>query len=176
MNEWVRERIRELEALRHREVVGWRGVEMALRERGDDGYPVFSDQALPVLQLHLLDVQFAKGAALQIATYQDDDEWGLRGRPAEALREEGWVGIFRCRDLAELPCGVVADVKIEMSNRSNIARIRLSIGSGDELVFVAGEAHEHTGGTVRFVRNDESVLVFRSPADEAAIPWIRSRP
>ena len=173
MTGWVNDRVRELEAVRGGEVVHWRAVEMALRDVGGDGLPQFHDDALPVLQLGVIHVTFADHDSIALQTYQDNDECGIFSMVPDApLSSFLDDGIFRTRDLDELPRGTIEDVQVQLSERGNISRVTLSFGNGTTILLVAGEAYEQMDGPLRFARDDESILVFRSPSDESAIPWI----
>ncbi|MEA2464311.1 MAG: hypothetical protein QOJ98_2058 [Acidobacteriota bacterium] len=170
--EWVKDRVRDLHGLYGQTVMHWRAVEMAFREVGRDGLPQFQE-AVPVLQLSVIHVTFAANRKIAIQTYQDDDEWGLFYEiPDESILLDLEEGIFRSRDLHELPRGLITDVQIHLNDRGNISRVTLSVGNTTTILLVAGEAYEQTDGTLRFARDDESILVFPSAADEHAVVWV----
>src|SRR5262245_60493569 len=126
---------------------------MALREVGKDGLPQFEDAALPLLQLQVLFVELANGVAVQIITYQDNDEWGLCSNEADPHFQADAGGIFRHRELRELPRGKVADVNIGLNERDNISRVELLLVGGERVLLVAGEVYEETDGSLRVVRD-----------------------
>lgn len=51
MNEWVERQVAYLRALSGCTVLRWHGIEMALREAGEDNQPNWRDWSIPFLQL-----------------------------------------------------------------------------------------------------------------------------
>jgi hypothetical protein len=143
---------------------------MALRERGVDGKPQFEDAHVPLLQLSVIHVIFDNDSVVEIGTYQDDDEFGLCSWVTEEQLADGLDGIFRTRELAELPCGIVSNVGLGLNDRGNIADLTLTFEDGREILLVAGEVYEDWG-SLRFCRDDESVLVFSPPSDAELVDW-----
>jgi hypothetical protein len=167
---WVAERTEEFRNLAGRVVIGWDAVEMAIRENGPDGSPVFEHPDVECFQLLALDLHFDGHSALAVHTYQDDVEWGLQLDQATASEPGALSGIFRRRRLPDLPRGRVDGVRVNVSEDDNIAEVWLTI-TDRTVIFVAGEVHEQNDGSVRLVRNDESVLLFRSEEDLASTLW-----
>lgn len=85
-------------------------MQMALREEGAAGGPQFEDLALPCLQILFLGTALADGTFATIDTYQKNAVCGLRLRQAAIDRSVGWTGIYRLRELPELPVGGVESV------------------------------------------------------------------
>ncbi|MFI5932868.1 hypothetical protein [Actinoplanes sp. NPDC051494] len=170
--EWLAERVREFGDLRGRRVEAWTGVEMALRE-DVGGRPQFEDPSVPFLQLLSLSARFADGSSLDVGTYQDDNAWGLWPRPASGRDRARWEGIFRWRELPELPTGAIDDVVVT-EDEDQLAEVLLRV-RGRPLLMLAGEVYEQMDGRLTFARLDESVLVFTDPAAADSVVWGTAR-
>jgi hypothetical protein len=146
-------------------VYGWVGVEMAIREEGPSGLPQFEDPAIPFLQFSLLYAEF-ENAVLRVGTYQNDDNWGLRCDREEAIPldwSEEAGSIFRTRNLAELPRGLIEGIDPVLDSSGDLVEVTLRLALGT-VVLRAGEVHEERGGGLRIVSPDESILVSVGPA------------
>src|SRR5579871_3934685 len=86
---WVEDQDLAFRSLGGRSVARWVGTEMAVREQGPFGIPVFRDPAILYLQVCPLYLEFSDGGGRDIHTYQNDLCWGLcidplyGGAPAE---------------------------------------------------------------------------------------------
>lgn len=147
--------------LRDSVVGSWQGVEMAVRDGG------FGGPDVPCLQLWALYTD----TGTVIDTYQDDDVFGLWARPgtAVAVEEPG----YRLRALTELPTGRVGSVTVHLDG-DVLAEVRFRIG-GQDLLLIAGEAHEDRSGRLVWHRLDESVLAFTDPGAADRMRWVPPR-
>lgn len=169
--------VTEFAELRGRRIASWTGVEMALREEGPGGGPQFEDPAVPCLQLTLVGAQLVDGVFVTVSTYWSGARCGLWLR-----REFGpapdWArltgGIYRVRTLPELPAGRVDDVTVVLDDDGAVVEVVLHV-EGRPLLLMAGEVEETPRGGLRFLRRDESVLVFADPAAADPVDWIPSR-
>lgn len=160
MNDWIERQVELLRALSGSSIVRWQGIEVALRDAGENGLPVWHDASIPFLQLNRLDMTLVEGFATSIITYQNNDRWGLYrddALPPSRLLTHEPHSIFRSRLLDELPVGRVQRVAIDV-NAGDIAEVRLYI-EGREIRLWAGEVYEQSDGSLRVVPMDESVLV-----------------
>ena len=159
---WVEGHVLAFRGLAGHSVARWVGNEMAVRDKGPAGLPVFHDPAIPYLQVCPLYLEFVTGEACEIHTYQGaGDGWGLcidrvyGDAPAEGC-EEG--SIFRTRVLDELPIGLIGDVRIVQDRGGDLVEVSLPV-QGHCVTLWSGEIYEETDGALLIVRPDESVLV-----------------
>lgn len=164
MNRWVADQVAVFHTLAGNAVTRWVGVEMALREGGPSGLPQFEDPTIPFLQLHLLYAESAD-AVLRVGTYQNDATWGLCIDSVQAIPND-WPaengGIYRKRDLAELPRGLIKRVDPVLDASGDLVEVALRLALGT-VVLRAGEVYEEGDGSLRVVSPDESVLVLVVP-------------
>jgi hypothetical protein len=161
MNDWVEEQVASFRRLEGQTVVQWIGVEMALRESGQDGFPHWEDESVPMLQLSRIDLALAGGNSAKIVTYQNDDRWGLSRRdelPPVFSRRPDETSIFRTRELSELPVGKILGVLVVTDEGEDIAEVQLSI-AGHDVRMRAGEVRENNDGTLSIIGMDESILL-----------------
>lgn len=162
--------------LDQQEVVRWTGCEMALSGGGSwamdasgmatfaPGEMVWSHPGVPYLQFVDVCATLADGQTLSLRS-QFDDGSGVHGLYVEAITDEGlWrsdasSGMFRHREIAELPTGRMTIVKLRRDGAtSNVIAIDARIGS-TVVQFLSGEIHERDGGRFEVVELDESVLI-----------------
>ena len=163
-----------LQGLSH--VVGWRGVEMAVRD-GDGAEPRFGGDGVPCLVFWGLLAILDDGTARRVDTDQDDDAWGLcfsvDGPRRWKVREDG--SGYRTREVTELPIGEITVLTVRFdTGRLLVAEVLLRIGGHDGLL-MAGEPYEGQNGQLVWHRLDESVLVFTDPAGADDVSWIPER-
>lgn len=160
-SDWIDQNVKNLRSLRGRSITGWAGVEMALREVGPDGRPVWHDESVPYLQLHRLDLSLREGEVFTIVTCQNNDQWGLWGDYATAAVDpRGFEagGIYRARALVELPVGEVDDVRVLAEGTGDIAEILLIV-KDRKVSMRPAEVQEELDGSLRIIEMDECVLV-----------------
>jgi hypothetical protein len=173
MTTWLSDRTTEFEKLAGRAVVGWRGVEMALRENTTTG-PQFSDPNVPCLQLARLDLTLDATDRQTIDTYQDEVGFGLRlTASAPSSGSEEWDGIYREREI-DLPAGRINAVTVRL-DEGTVAEVAVSIGDVT-LLLIAAELYELNDGSLEWHRLDESVAVFTEPSEADKIKWLPPRP
>lgn len=173
--EWIEQQIEVLIALSGQTIASWRGVEMVFHGGENDEPAVFEHPAFPFLQFHRLEALLDTGSTCDLSTYQNDFVWGLCRYLGHApLQPEGWDGIYRYAKDPGLPTGLINEVKIWVANTGDIAEVVLGIDS-EEILFVAGEVHPSEFGPDQghVAWLDESVLVFRPPAEADTIAWGR---
>lgn len=155
-------------ALRGSRVDSWSGVEMALRETG----PQFEDPEVEFLQL--LGLRASGDTPWTVGTYQHDTAWGLWLGADPAISDDVcWTGIYRWRELPELPTGVIDHVDVVVEDEL-VAEVSLRFGTRT-LLLMAGEVHETMTGGLSYHRFDESVLAFTNPAAADRVPWVPAR-
>jgi hypothetical protein len=110
--------------------------------------------------------------------YQNDAELGLLVRPPtwpgdQPPQDEADApdGIYRFRQLTELPVGTTADVRVNLSAVGDISSVSFTV-SGAPVLLVAGEVRPRACGGLELVLDDESILVFTDPATAESVPWI----
>jgi hypothetical protein len=168
----------DFEGLRGQCIRDWVGIEMALRENVG-GRPVFQIDTVPFVQMRELTLCLDDGP-FTIETWQHDDGFALCSRRSaprlswleEMQREFGEACIYRRTELGGMPTRTVSRVELLPRALGNIDAILLAFDGGREVLLVAGEAHETMDGGLRFARADESVLVFRNPADAELLDWL----
>lgn len=168
---WVDLRDLELQSLSGHALQEWRGLRMALRERGPDGLPQFDDPEVPFLQLDSLFLKVSGYGWIKVVSYQDDDDCCLlaqRLAEAPSLREDG---IFRPDGLRVAPLGAIERVSTTRSTCGNIDSLEFLI-DGALVILVAAEAYEDHDGSLHFVRGDESIFLF---TDRQALDSLRWR-
>lgn len=160
---WIEEQVLAISDLRGRSIARWIGTEMAMREEGPGGIPLFHDPAIPYLQVCHLYLDFVEGGGRNILTYQNiwTDGWGLcidvlYGGPPDEFSEE--KSIFRTRDLKELPVGKIGIVRVSRDENGDIVEVSLEV-EGAWVTLWSGEIYEESNGGLRVVRPDESILV-----------------
>jgi hypothetical protein len=107
-----------------------------------------------------------------VQVWQDDDEFALCTERRAVDFSSGWSGIFREAELVDLPCELVSRVDVRLNDRPNVSELLLAFEHGAQILLVAGESEEQADGRLRFRRNDESVLLFRNPADAERLDWL----
>jgi hypothetical protein len=175
---WVAARADEFLGLEGQDVSGWWGVEVAFLG-GEDGWPaVFSDERAPFLQLATLGATLGAATPIVVANYQNDYGFGLLVRPPtwacdQPPQDETDApdGIYRYRQLTELPVGTTADVRVNLSAVGDISSVSFTV-SGAPVLLVAGEVRERAFRGLEFVLDDESILAFTDPAAVNSVPWI----
>ncbi|WP_156213701.1 hypothetical protein [Lentzea aerocolonigenes] len=173
---WLAGRVREFAALRGRHIESWVGVEWALREDVAGTGPQFRDPSVPCLQLWGLLATLDDDEPFGIGTYEHSTDCGLwrhEWLQPKLQNQDVWDGITRWQAFGELPTGHVDEVAVFVGS-SVVAEVLLTIG-GRPLLLMAGEASETWGDELRFVRLDESVLVFTDPAEADSISWASPR-
>lgn len=160
-------------ALRGRWIESWSAQEMALRDGEPTlGASTFHDPEVPFLQLGILHIGLEGGEVLAVTTVQDDTHFSLAIAPAHgALTPTSPEGIYRNRHLDELPCTRISRVDLQTDTAGRIAQVDLDLDDGSQLALVAGEVYEDWDGRLRFLRDDESVLLFPRRADVPRIDW-----
>lgn len=128
------------------------------------GEMVWSHPDIPYLQFVDVCATLADGQTLSLRS-QFDDGSGVHGLYVEAFTDEGFwrpdssSGIFRHREIAELPTGRMTIVKFRRDGAtSNVIAIHARIGS-TVVQFLSGEVHERDDGRFDVVELDESVLI-----------------
>ena len=148
----------QLHALIGREVRSWFGVEMAVREVGPCGLPVFHDPSVPYLQFLVLVADLGRDGFLRLATRQWKTHWSLYASRSLGLDLNGYTGIFRQRMIDELPIGQVTSLEVLRDPDGGLEAAHIQIGN-DLLHLIAGEVYEESNGTLRIqLGGDESVL------------------
>ncbi len=170
MSDYVGRQVAEFHALVSHRVEEWSGVESAIDEGPPPGFA--GPPRVPCLQLWMLVAQTDTGPR-RIVTYQNDTVWGLC-LDHELIGDGPFEGIYRERQLEELPVGVVHDARVRLDDTGDLAEVLLTVG-GKPLLLMAGEIHPTWTDELRFVRGDEEVLVFTEPGDADALPWIPRR-
>ena len=133
-----------------------------------DEDPAFTHPDLRFVQALALDLFFSDGRVLRIDTWQDDDQFALKGRQIDHKDSlhapaAGMVGLYRERVLSEFPAGVLKDVTWVCDESDRVQELALRVG--DETVHLkAGEVHEHPDGRLSVRDRDESVLIFVTEA------------
>lgn len=169
---WMRRQINEFLALQDQVIRSWSGVEMA--GRGGDGLaPEFAGQDVPCIHLLALHPWADTGETVTIATYQDDDLFGLTIQPSAGPDGDDLGHGYRLRALPELPTGLVRKVSIYLDG-DVLAEVSLRVGRRN-LLLVAGEAEEDHDGRLVWHRLDESVLAFTAPNVVGQMPWVPAR-
>lgn len=173
MSTFIEEQLVKILQLRGASVVSWSGVEMAIRESGQAGHPVFSDPSVPYLQFLALRARIDSGEYIKFVTYQNDDNWGLCLTSLEA-EERPYIynagDIFRDRVVAELPLGAIAHANYRLDEFGDLERVDLIIGEVP-ILLIAGEVYEEFDGTLRIqLGGDESVLVAVGAASNTGSP------
>ncbi len=170
---WRLEQIRAAEALTGLEIRGWHGVEMAIRDEGADGLPVFEEEGVDCIQFLRLEIETTDGT-LRVGTDMADD-WMLTIEGADQVDPFGLHGIYRARRAMDLPVGVVDRVTLRTTVPSEeLAEVVLSIG-GRDVILVAAEITENWDSPLLFAWPDESVLLFTDRAAVEAANWTGSR-
>ena len=169
MSDWVTARIAEFEKLLDHVVGAWDGIEILIGAK-EDGSDDVQESSAPFLQLLVLELTLEDDRRLRIHTYQDDDVFGLMlEATAEPLPE--FDGDYRRADLNSMPLGLIEKVETGLSERGNIGELSLQI-DGVELILVAGEVYEQEDNrSLRIVRDDESVLLFRTREAYQSVAW-----
>ena len=165
MSVWIESQLSAFQSLEGSPLTQWRAVEMALNEAGTEDGLIWYDKSVPMLQLltlfALIDNQWR-----EIATYQDDDEFGLSIKPIPKIDDEmrrwpsksGELSIYRLRVPDELPRGRVSQLSVRQNGRGNIASVEFLIQ--DRVIqLLAGEVYETHENTFEVKFMDESVLV-----------------
>lgn len=154
-----------LELLEGKQVRLLVGAEMALSDEG----PVWSDPAVPCLQLTTLYFCLENDQTVKLASFHNDHgaEFLLEESSAPELDEGAAGDIYRTRNLNELGSGKLKSVTTEGQDGVEVWHFQL--GSA-EIVLVAGEV-EDEGDGYRFRRPDESILVFSPPERLDLIDW-----
>jgi len=173
MTDWIEQQVAQLHALAGKKVTGWSAIEMAFRDEGEDGKPVFEEPTAPFLQLGVVHLTMADGSIVSVQTYEDSGEWGLcPDVPTEPLKP-ALEGIYRTRRLEGLVTGEVSDVDTTLTQQGNIRTVELRFEGDRSIVLVAGEVYEDEDGSLRYCIDDESVLLFQSVADVESVNWWR---
>ncbi len=161
------------------DIVRWVGTEMALcggepcsvadaAGQAVDSYtPVqWTHESIPYLQFTGLDIHLANGSVLQLNS-QLEDGTGYHGlfllqaperQAACKLARAGQVSIFRTRDVPELPLGTARLSVNRQEGPNAVVEATIRIGS-DTVRLLAAEVSERSGGELRIVEPDESILV-----------------
>jgi hypothetical protein len=142
-------------------VVGWIGIEMAVRDEGEDGCPQWYDPGIPALQVGRLDILVAEGTVVNIVTVMIGTCWGLArtdGLPPLYPAPAVGKSIYRDRMLSELPVGVIQAAEVAVEEDDTIHSVYLSV-AGHTIHLRAAEVQEELDHTLRIVDCDESVLI-----------------
>lgn len=171
IQDWAQQQASAFLALQGHVIRSWQGIEMAVR--GEDPHFEFGGPDVPCLQLHTLRVMLAGDSALAVATYQDDDGFGLAIDTCNSCSDKEAGAGYRLRALPELPTGQVQEVSACLDD-DLLAEVTVRV-NGKDLLLVAGEAYEDHSGELVWHRLDESVLVFARPGDVEAMSWMPAR-
>ncbi|QIK73567.1 hypothetical protein G7070_16460 [Propioniciclava coleopterorum] len=170
-------------------VVDWWANEMALWEDYSGRGPRYDAPEFPVLQTTGLVAGLECGLGWGLKPSQTTESFELRpiSEVPEAQvierRETSVNGIFRSRQLTELPVGRVRDVTVgfvhdivtldaRIGGETLVSEIRCTVG-GQPLVFLSGEAEEQQNDSLVFKRLDNAVLIFTDPTAVDTLPWSR---
>ena len=150
-------KLKQLNGLR---VVKWSGLEMAARERTSEP-PVWYSHEAPMLQFVYLNIEFSNHSALSLATYQNDNEWGLLltdGIQRSDLETSETNCIYRNRVIKELPCGKISGLEVAHSETGDICKLTFNI-EDQPISFRSGEIYENNDGSLNVMYMDESILI-----------------
>ena len=175
MSDVVGQQCETFAALEGRRVERWSGIEMAAREEGPDGRPVFAEVSVACIQMMVLDLELDGGEPLTMLTRQNELGWGIWTTPGngpDQTRE--WDGIYRWRTLPELPPGTITRVELRFSDEGDVGELLLHV-EGTPLLLVAAEIHETASVRLELHVPDESILVFTDVAAADAISWLGDR-
>ncbi len=171
---WQRTQRKAAESLLGAHVTRWVRLEMAIRDAGPNGLPQFEVEGVDCVQLWHLEAETDQGF-IAITTHQADDLWGLQLEKVAERSEADPGGIFRRRELPELPHGEIEAVAIRTAvPSSDLAEVVIEV-SGARVTLVAGEIEERIGGSLSSRWLDESVLVFTDAEVLESIDWTPPR-
>jgi hypothetical protein len=161
------EHIRSIRALEGVEVVRWVANEMALNTPADEtdaAAHIWSLESIPYLQLTLIQIYLGDGAICDLFS-QLEDGTGYYGLfvsdSAQRLTLEAaprTIGIFRVRELDELPRGVISAVDCRKDGPNAVVEASFKIGT-ESIRLLAAEITEGPPGIFRIVEPDETILV-----------------
>lgn len=174
-SKWVRSQRKVAESLVGATVIAWHGVEMAIREEGQNGQPQFEADDVECLQLWRLELEIEDTTIVTVSTYQNDYLWGLQfDRQAQFAGFESG-GIFKHRILSELPIREIEAVTVRRAvPRLDVAEVVVEI-AGQEVTLLAGEIEETWSDRLVFRWMDESVLIFTDTAAIESTSWTPHR-
>lgn len=160
MKDRIKGQVDLLSSMKGQIVIRWIGMEMALRESGNDGLPDWEDESIPYLQLERLDAELEVLQFARITTYQADDfglcrNDDLDDLPLGELTDP--ASIFRNRELLELPVGRIDDVKVFIAE-GEIHEMHFLIGK-ERMTLITGEVYEHPNKSLTIALMDESILL-----------------
>lgn len=170
---WLRAQDELWSGLAGSTVTRWVGMDENIA--GDDE-SIFLDRGAPFRQLGALRLERGDGPALDFATAQNDDAFGL------GLRIGG-AGDFpqadgrRHSDLGDLPTGRVERLEVHLDDRDgwdrDVVEVQLTV-AGRAILIVAAEV-EPTWTEPRYRWGDESFFVFTDPAVADTVAWFDAR-
>jgi hypothetical protein len=174
VTDFVDNQLRSFRSLQSTQIDSWAGLEYAIWVEGPDGHPVFRRPDISCLQFDWLVIRSTGRPPQKIGTYQNDTDWGLRIDPwtGQVPTSEG---ICRWLDPVDLPVGAVESLEIHVSEQGDVAELLMSVG-GSPLPLMAAEMSETSTTTIRYVSDDESVLVFTDPQAADRLKWMPPRP
>ncbi|MDP9925582.1 hypothetical protein J2W25_004625 [Variovorax boronicumulans] len=156
-------------------VVSWNGCEMALSESGawvlDDagiesfrsGEVQWSHPAVPHLQMTEVVLSLADGRNFSLLS-QHEDGTGVHGLylisgPHESSQlTASAAGIYRARELVELPKGAMQVMELLRDGANNVIELLLRVDSS-VIRLLSGEVYAREGNRFEIVEVDESILI-----------------
>ena len=170
--QWLRKVGQRFVDLGGTSITGWSGIEVALRDLGDDDRPQFEESEALFSQLLSLDVDHGAGRS-RVTCSQNDDVFGLCIEPVTKEGDDGPVGILRSSAGFDAPVGVVEDVMVTVEE-AVIAEVGLTV-AGRQMLLIPGEVEEGQRSRLTMRRLDESVLLFPDAVAAEGLAWVPPR-
>ncbi len=169
--EWALLQQSRLRALSGMHLAEWRGIEMAFETADEETNPVWQHPTVNAMQCLTVHARIG-GLWRRFGTWNSDDpagDCGLLIDKAPTLLGETSpdTSIYRKPNLATLPCGIIAIVKLTTDEYGMVGSVDLMI-NGDCVSLYAAEVLDSGDGGFRIVEYDQSVLVrvnHASPSD-----------
>lgn len=172
MNTYWSQQEKKLRSLMSQTVLKLSGLEMALREVGPTGLPVFQEPGVYCRQLDHLRLELTTGDVIKLGTCRGHSSYGICLSSAEdASNYQGSPGsIFRLFEDLDVR-GKIEALDLKTDEEGCVIKLVLTF-SHRELHIVAGEALERFDDQLVFRSPEESLLLFQSAADIQRTPWV----
>jgi len=151
-------------------------VKVGLTREDDSLSDVRNVRLVPFIQLDVLYLELDGDQLVKFVTYENHGNYGLRlmpiSEPSEIVttNEPNPGSIYRTRELREISLGKIIEVSISTDDTGDIAEVDLTL-QDSHILLIAGETYEEFDGSLRFVKPDESLLLFGQPEDALRLPW-----
>ncbi len=170
-DKWSELQVSKFKSLENRVIQKVFIFDMAFMEDEINFNHKFNHPDCPFIQVQALYFILDNNKTIKFITYQNDLSdcmWGIVVENVSSLKELEYgvnkKSIYRMYESKDFPLGIINKIRVEQSSDGVINEVAITINNGN-ILLITGEVYEENDGSVKIVRDDESILLFLEPDD-----------